>query len=449
MTAPHWLVLSEGESRTEQHALTPRRLFAGVAAIAIVVVIAVALISVLVARGLAESEAVADAADRADTIAESQVQPSLQDGLLTGSAEALATMDATVHDQVLSAAIIRVKIWDDTGRIVYSDEPRLIGQRFELEEEELEVLRESGVESEVSDLAAPENRYERSSGKLLEAYRGVSTPSGERLLFETYFRYDAVVARSAALWSGFAGIALGSILAVLLLLTPVFLRLLRQLRRGQESREGLLRRALDASEDERRRIAGTLHDGVVQSLVAASYSFAGSAQRAAASGDERGADEFRDASAVVRTSIAGLRTLLVDIYPPSLAMEGLPVALRDLATPLRSRGVSVTIDIDDDLMLSEEADRLVFRVAQECLINTAKHAEAPVVAITLRRSDTRRTVLEVTDDGTGFDADLALAREHDGHFGLRILADVAADAGATLSLRTAPGAGTTWRLVLP
>ena len=109
----------------------------------------------------------------------------------------------------------------------------------------------------------------------------------------------------------------------------------------------------------------------------------------------------------------------------------------------------MTIDIDDDLMLSEEADRLVFRVAQECLINTAKHAEAPVVAITLRRSDTRRTVLEVTDDGAGFDADLALAREHDGHFGLRILADVAADAGATLSLRTAPGAGTTWRLVLP
>jgi len=446
MSVPNWLVLTDGAARSTGRSMTTRRLFAGVIAIAVVVVIAVALISVLVARSLAEGEAVSEAAHTADVIADSLVQPSIQNGLATLAPAAVAAIDAEVRDHVLSSTIVRVKIWDADGTIVYSDEPRLIGQRFALQNEELEVLRDSGVDSEVSDLTAPENRFERSSGKLLEAYRGVSAPDGQRLLFEAYFRYDAVVARSAQLWSGFAGIALGSILAVLLLLTPVFLRLLRQLRRGQEARESLLRHALDSSQDERRRIAGTLHDGVVQSLVATSYSFAGSAQRAATTGDEATAAEFRAASATVRGSIAGLRSLLVDIYPPSLALEGLPVALRDLATPLRSVGVAVSLELDETVSLDQERERLVFRITQECLLNIAKHADATAVVITLRPSASGGAVLEVTDDGAGFDADATLSRQHDGHFGLRILSDVAADAGARLSLRTAPGHGTTWRL---
>ena len=59
------------------------------------------------------------------------------------------------------------------------------------------------------------------------------------------------------------------------------------------------------------------------------------------------------------------------------------------------------------------------------------------------------TVLQISDDGTGFDPAPALGNPQDGHFGLRILTDLAADAGADLLLATAPGAGCRWRLEVP
>lgn len=89
-------------------------------------------------------------------------------------------------------------------------------------------------------------------------------------------------------------------------------------------------RALAASDEERRRIAATLHDGVVQQLVAASFMAAGQAQHAVSDGDNARADSLRSVAATVRDSVAGLRSLLVDIYPPSLRDAGLASALDDL-----------------------------------------------------------------------------------------------------------------------
>ena len=81
------------------------------------------------------------------------------------------------------------------------------------------------------------------------------------------------------LWRGFAGVTLSSILLLVVLLLPIVWRLLDRSRQGQQRREALLQRSVDASDDERRRIAGTLHDGVVQDLVATAYGLAGAAER--------------------------------------------------------------------------------------------------------------------------------------------------------------------------
>jgi nitrate/nitrite-specific signal transduction histidine kinase len=70
------------------------------------------------------------------------------------------------------------------------------------------------------------------------------------------------------------------------------------------------------------------------------------------------------------------------------------------------------------------------------------------VGVRLFRHD-QATVLEISDDGTGFDPAPVLLNPQDGHFGLRILTDVAANAGARLLLATAPGAGCSWRLEVP
>jgi two-component system, NarL family, sensor kinase len=300
----------------------------------------------------------------------------------------------------------------------------------------------------VSDLTAPENRYERGHGKLLQVYRPIWTPSGKPILFETYAPYDDVTSRTTQLWKGFAGVTLTSLLLLVVLLLPILWRLLNRLKRAQAQRETLLNRAVEASTEERRRIAGALHDGVVQELAATSFAVAGSAERATSLGQPALADELRSASDTVRTSIGGLRSLLVDIYPPSLATAGLTAALTDLVSTLRSRGVVVTLEIAPEIGLDAAGERLVFRVAQECLNNIAKHAAATNVEVNLHREETY-AVMEINDNGVGFDAPDRLANPLEGHFGLRVLGDVVADAGGELLLSAAPGAGTRWQLRIP
>jgi two-component system NarL family sensor kinase len=346
---------------------------------------------------------------------------------------------------------VRVKLWSPQGRIVYSDEPRLIGKTFALGAEERGALITPTTQDEVTQLQRPENQYERGRGKLLEVYRPVWTPSGQPLLFETYTRYQAVAARTTQLWRGFAGIMVSSLLLLVILLLPVLWALLDRLRRGQRQRESLLQHAVDASTEERQRIAGTLHDGVVQELAATSFAVTAAADQADALGQPQLAERIRVAAGTVRTSIGGLRSLLVDIYPPSLRAAGLVAALADLAAAARSRDVDVRLDLPDTataLGLDARGERLIFRVAQECLRNVARHAAASSVDVRLRTEGTA-VVLEVADDGTGFDLDAARDAAREGHLGLRLLPDLATQSRAVLRVATAPGAGTRWRLEVP
>jgi two-component system NarL family sensor kinase len=275
----------------------------------------------------------------------------------------------------------------------------------------------------------------------------VTTPDGHRLLFETYAPYDVVLARSGDIWRGFAGITLSSLIGLLVLMLPVLWRLLDRLRRGQVQREELLQQALDASDAERRRIAATLHDGVVQELAATSFAVSGAAATSRAAGHHELADSLDEAATGVRTGIGGLRSLLVDIYPPTLAETGLVPALQDLADGLQTRDISVRTVLPDaaDRTLDRETERLVFQVAQECLRNAARHAQATEVTLTLA-TDVHAVTLEVADDGLGFDVEAALAHPAEGHFGLRLLIDAAERHGATLLVASSAEAGTSWRL---
>ncbi|MFD3443386.1 sensor histidine kinase [Microbacteriaceae bacterium 4G12] len=440
----HTVVAASPASRNEPVRL--HRVLGWLLAAGVLVLLGVTVLGVQAARQLAEDEAVNEAARTASLIGTAVIEPVLTDSVVTGDAAALQAVDEAVRDRVLDDSTrVRVKIWDHDGTIVYSDEPRLIGQRFELEEEELEALAGTAVDAEVSDLRAPENRYERERATLLEAYSGISTPGGDRLLFETYFRYDDVVQRSAQLWQGFAVITLGSILLVLALLSPLLGQMLRALDRAREQRERLLQQALESSSEERRRIAGTLHDGVVQELTAASFSIAASAAQARSRGETEVATVLGDTAGTVRSSIGGLRSLLVDIYPPSLSSEGIAAALNDLVAPLRARGVAVDLDVALAVPLDAPVERLVFRVAQECLQNVAKHAQASSVRVRLQ-ADATGLDLSIQDDGVGFDAEHRLRLPLEGHFGLRLLRDLVADGGGELKVGSAPGAGTRWRL---
>ncbi|GAB3067822.1 sensor histidine kinase [Intrasporangium mesophilum] len=425
----------------------------GLTALALVVAILVG--TSFAASRLAEREAVNDVATTTNLLALSVVQPALTDGLLTGDETAYANLDRIVRANVLPAGIVRVKLWRPDGTIVYADEQRLVGQQFPLGTEQREALADPRTAAEVSDLDRSENEFERYGGKLLEVYRPVWTPSGTELLFEVYGDYAPVQARAFDLWRGLAGLLTSALLLLVVLLAPVIWRLLDRLEAARSQREDLLQRAVAASDSERRRIAADLHDGPVQDLVASSLAVSGVGAATRRRGDHALADRIDDAAMTVRSSIASLRSLLVDLYPARIADAGLAAALGDLARPLTSRGVAVTTTIDPELagQLSGAEQQVVHRVARECLRNVVRHASARSVTLSLRDAPTyaarpgeRATTLVVADDGVGFDLDDVVRRE--GHFGIRVLTDLAADIGGVLSVWSAPGEGTTWRLEL-
>lgn len=445
---------------------SPRRILAQLVVAAVVVFGLVLLGASVAANRLAEREAVNDAAHTANLLALAVVQPALSDDLLEGDPVALAAFDKVVRASVLTNGIVRVKLWRIDGTVVYADESRLIGQVFPLDADQLEAVDQRVTQAEVSDLVRTENAFERTGGKLLEVYRPVWTPAGETLLFEVYGDYAPVAERSSDLWRGLAGLLASSLMLLVVLMTTVLWRVLDRLGDAHAQREALLRRAVDASDAERGRIAATLHDGPVQELVASSLAVSGAAELTRASGDQRLAAELHEAAATVRATIAGLRSLLVDLYPARLSEAGLGAALDDLARPLRSRGTSVDLHADAAAVatLDEEQTRLVYRIVRECLRNVVKHAGASRVAVTVRFADAlappaqpvpgrpapaaasgRHTEIVVEDDGVGFAVD---GRARAGHFGLRVMTELAEAAGAVLQVASAPGRGTTWRLVL-
>lgn len=445
--APTWTLVSAPGARSELSPMvTPRRVVTQMVAALALVLVVVAGLATFAAGRLAEREAVNDAAAAADLIADAVITPLLTDDLLDGVDGSATALDTVVRDVVLGDEIVRVKIWAPDGTIVYADESHLVGRRFALSTDQKEALADPRTIAEVSQLDQTENEFETGS-RLLEVYRPVWTPTGREMLFETYTAYDVVSERAAELRRGFVGVTLSSLLLLVVLMTPVLSRLLLRLRDVTRHRERVLERSLEASDAERRRIAGTLHDGPVQELVASSFAASGAAEQALRRGDTELAATLTRLAGATRGNARALRSLLVEIYPESLSGADPATVLADVAATTHGRDVEVELDVDPGITLPEDEQRLIHRIAQECLRNAATHAAPCRVLIRLTREDDAVTLV-VADDGPGFDPSV-LDDPPPGHLGMKVLADLASDAGAELAVQTAAGHGTRWRLRLP
>ncbi|MGL5860235.1 MAG: sensor histidine kinase, partial [Phycicoccus sp.] len=342
-----------------------------------------------------------------------------------------------------SEEVASIKVWDPDGTILCSDDRSLIGRRYDLPADLQVDLGDPRGRSAVTDLTRPEHANLRRWDRLLEVYRPVVGPENRTVLVEAYSTYDSVEKRTDELWRGFAALITLSLVALLTLLLPLVWRIVR---RARSEREELLQRSVDASLDERRRFAGDLHDGVIQVLAAATVSMDDLARRARSHGAADVGDDLRTLSTEVRGTVHEQRSLLVDLYPPSIAEEGLQRALEHLAEPLRADGVEVAVDVELSAGSALDLPRqeLAHRIVHEALRNVAAHAQAAAARVQIWQ-EYDRVLVEVSDDGVGFDAD-RLVDPATGHIGTRVIVDLARDAGARLALRTAPGAGTTWLL---
>jgi two-component system, NarL family, sensor kinase len=399
-------------------------------------------IQLLSSRGT--TEAIRDAKALTQVAGRGIAVPYLTPQLLAGRPAAIRAIDHAVRTRLLADPVVRVKVWDSTGRIIYSDQPQLIGARYPLGASELHALRTGGVDADVSDLSRPENRFERQYNKLLEVYLGLRASDGTPVLFELYQRFSSITASGNRLFRTFFFPMIATMVLLELAQIPLAVSLARKIRRGQLEREELLQRAIEASEVERRRIARDLHDGPVQDLAGVSYTLS-SAVAEAKDIDPELSDALEQTSRQTRESIRALRTLLVDIYPPRLHSEGLIAALSDLLSATTAAGVEATLDADPHLRLPPSVEAVLFRAAQESLRNVLEHAHAKTVHVQVSTSSDH-AVLEVRDDGRGIDSSPIDGEEH---FGLRMLEDLARDSIGRLELDSAPGRGTTVRLEIP
>lgn len=415
----------------------------------LVALVIIAVFTAWASRSLGVRTAIDNANRRATLTAHAAIEPMLDDGILAGDPAAMAKIDGIVRNTIMaktSNSPSRVKIWNPQGKILYSDEGRLIGQTFPVGGDEREALETGQTQAELSDLSQPENRYEEPANQLLEVYLPVFTrQTHQRLLFEAYYPYSNITEAGRQLWLRFAPFSLGALVLLELLQVPLVLSLARRLRRTQYQREDLLRNALEATQEERRRIAGDLHDGVVQDLAGVAFSLGAAARNPTRDPDD--AANVREQADRVRDGVRSLRSLLVEIYPPNLYDEGLEPALSDLLARLEPRGIETSLRVDAPLdKLDLDATQLIYRAAQEGVRNVVAHADAARVSIAVSAVKDC-VVLEVSDDGRGLPGpDLP---QRPGHLGLRALGGLAATMGASLTLSSTPGKGTVLALEMP
>lgn len=203
--------------------------------------------------------------------------------------------------------------------------------------------------------------------------------------------------------------------------------------------------ALNAAEEERRRIARELHDETAQSLAALLMNLTVLQRRLA---DDELAEEVATLRARVSEAVESVRRIARGLRPPELEDVGLAAALRSFVREWFQPG-QVEISFDgSESRLDLEQSLVAYRIAQEALSNAVRHGKAGQVRLGMREDvGGAEVVLEVEDDGVGFD--LERISEPGAGLGLIGMEERAQIAGGQLELDSEPGRGTRVRVRIP
>lgn len=208
-----------------------------------------------------------------------------------------------------------------------------------------------------------------------------------------------------------------------------------------------LRRAAGAQEDERRRIAQELHDGIGSSLAQVLFELDTLTDRLPAGPEQEG---LRRARAHLATTVGEVGRTARGLHPSILEDLGLQAAVEQHVADWRGRsGVDAEVTVTGlahRRRLPEPVELAAWRLVQEALANVARHARASTASVLVRADDDRLTVM-IEDDGAGFDADDAVPRP--AALGLRDMRDRVETLGGGLTVESVPGQGTTIRAELP
>jgi PAS domain S-box-containing protein len=199
-----------------------------------------------------------------------------------------------------------------------------------------------------------------------------------------------------------------------------------------------------AALEERQHLARELHDSVSQAL----YGVSLAVNTALALYDDdraKSLEALHYALEQSRAALTEMRALIFELRPESLESEGLVAAISKQADALRARsGVEIRLALPEEPEIPLRMKEALYRIVQEALNNVIKHAHATKVDIQLQ-CDGLRIVVDVRDDGVGFDA----RAEHPGHLGLKSMRERAQALDGTLEIASAPGQGASIRASIP
>ena len=220
-------------------------------------------------------------------------------------------------------------------------------------------------------------------------------------------------------------------------------RLYAELAKRENQLQRLVGKLIMTQEEERRRIAYDVHDGLAQTAAAAHQHLQAFA-RHNPPGSDGGREELDETLELVREVVGEARRVIYDARPTVLDDYGLAAAVRLQVETLRSEGLEVHFEEGlGEGRLPPEVETTLFRVAQEALTNVRKHARASVVHVVLDRPGTGIR-LQVTDDGRGFVPEESPKTNGPGErVGLSGMRERLALLGGRFELMSEPGTGTT------
>lgn len=393
------------------------------------------------ANRLAIDAALQEAEADARVLGSQLVTPLRARDLSSDESTAREQLAADLQALLDAGTVNRVKIWapagGSSGTIIFSDRASLEGQTFGLGDR-AELFGTPEAASNVVDAGSYPGDPDVDLSH--EVYVGFVDEGGDPFIFEAYLPAQTTMARSEIL-RHWLPLLLGAPALVLVASLPLTAALVRRLRRADQHRETLTRRALSESTDERRRMAQRLHDGVMQDLagVGLALSSIDDAQL-----QKRDGDLLRYANDLVKTDLAELRALGTELSPRALERHGLEKAIRELSRRDDLADIELSIRVDPDLSEHETELLFVYQVLREGLRNMAKHSSAEHGWVDARRAGDV-IVAEVRDDGIG-------VQDHPpsrGSLGLDLLRSAAAAEGGSLELSERAAGGTCLRVTIP
>jgi PAS domain S-box-containing protein len=220
----------------------------------------------------------------------------------------------------------------------------------------------------------------------------------------------------------------------------------REVERQLSAEQALLRRLIDLQDRERRLIAYEIHDGLLQDVIGAQMLIQ-AAVEAVRKVDQRTVSHLEDAHVLLLKGIHEGRRLISELRPMVIDERGLVEAIEYLVKEEESHG-DIHVNFRNRATFQRLAplvEATLFRIVQEAVTNAKRHSQSDTIDIRLTQVDRRFVVLEIQDQGIGFDPDHIAGR----HFGLESIRERARLFGGGATIESSPGHGTRITVKMP